>query len=205
MSRILVGCEFSGVVREAFRKRGHDAWSCDFLPTELPGNHIRGDIRNEIAGKWDALIAFPPCTYLCNSGVRWLYVNGAIDTERWIKMKAAARFFRRLLESDINYICLENPIQHRHARQIVGKNYSQIIHPWQFGHEETKATCLWLKNLPPLNPTGIVGPPPKDRAARKSWERVHRATPHPDRWKERSRTLAGIAEAMADQWGRVIK
>lgn len=193
--RVLVGCEFSGRVRDAFAARGHDAWSCDLLPTEQPGNHIVGDIL-EIIGEreWDLMICHPPCTYLCNSGVRWLYggKGNVRDPERWSLMEAAAHFFKQLLLADIPKIAVENPVMHGYAREIVGRGADQIIQPWQFGHGETKATGLWLKNLSPLQPTSIVN-------ERKG--RVHHESPGPDRWKRRSITYQGIADAMAAQWG----
>ena len=193
--RVLVACEFSGIVRDAFRERGHAAISVDLLPTERPGPHHQGDIEqfvNSLPGTFDLMIAHPPCTFLANSGVRWLYRDGERDEDRWWEMEQSARFFRRLMELPIPRIAVENPVMHGHARAIVGRGPDQCIQPWQHGHGETKATCLWLKNLPPLTPTNIVdGREP----------RVHHASPGPDRWKERSRTLPGIAAAMADQWG----
>jgi hypothetical protein len=192
--KILAACEFSGVVRDAFAAKGHDAWSCDLLPSERPGQHIQGDALEAVHSQsWDLLLFFPPCTYLCNSGVRWLYGGkGATkDEHRWNLMVDAARFFKAFLDAPVPRKAGENPILHRHAIQIMGKYYTQIIQPWQFGHGEIKATCPWLQGLPRLRPTDIVnGRTP----------RVHHATPHPDRWKERSRTLTGIAQAMADQW-----
>lgn len=191
--RVLVACEYSGTVRDAFRRRGHDAWSCDILPTDVPGPHIHGDALRLLDDGWDLLIAHPPCTYLTNSGVRWLYnPDGTKNRERWRKMEEAANFFNAFLYADIPKICVENPIPHGHAMKLIGVKYSQIIQPWQFGHGETKATCLWLKNLPKLVPTNIVsGREP----------RVHMLPPSPLRWKERSTTYRGIAEAMATQWG----
>ena len=194
--RVLIACEFSGIVRDAFRERGHDAISVDLLPTERPGPHYQGDIEKFVhsllPGTFDLMIAHPPCTYLANSGVRWLYENGERDEDRWWEMEQSARFFRRLLELPIPRIAVENPVMHGHARRIVGRGPDQCIQPWQHGHGEVKATCLWLRNLPPLIPSEIVdGRTP----------RVHHASPGPDRWKERSRTLPGIAAAMADQWG----
>jgi len=190
--RVLVACEFSGVVRDAFIASGHDAVSCDILPSERPGPHIQGDAI-EVARTpiWDLIIAHPPCTYLANSGVRWLYGGKGTtpDPERWRAMTLAADFFRLLQTAPCDRIAVENPVMHRHAGI---RRPDQIIQPWQFGHGETKATCLWLKGLPKLAPTDIVS----GRTAR-----VHRASPGPDRWKERSRTLPGIAAAMADQWG----
>lgn len=187
--RVLVACEFSGIVREAFRARGHDAVSCDLLESEQDGPHIVGDaIKAAKAEHWDMMIAFPPCTYLCNSGVRWLYEKPG----RWEQMQKAARFFRRLLKAPIARIAIENPVMHGHAVEIVGRGPDMTFQPWQFGHGEVKRTCLWLKGLPPLEPTEIVdGRTP----------RVHHASPGPSRWKQRSLTYPGVAAAMADQWG----
>ena len=193
---VLIACEFSGIVREAFRRQGHNAWSCDLLAAEDNSPyHYKVDVLKllRLNSNWDLMIAHPPCTFLANSGVRWLYGGkGKIkDETRWAKMKDAARFFAALLTMPITRIAIENPIMHKHAIYLT-RSYDQIIQPWQFGHGETKATCLWLKNLPKLVPTKIVdGRQP----------RVHFASPGPDRWKERSRTLTGIAEAMGDQWG----
>jgi len=184
----LIACEFSGVVRDAFLARGHDAWSCDLLPTEKPGPHYQGDVYGFWRQSWDLLIAHPPCTYLANSGVRWLYnADGSYNTERWAAMQEAAAFFWSLFHAPVARICIENPIPHKHANL---PRYTQTIQPWQFGHGETKRTCLWLRGLPPLKPTDIVsGRQP----------RVHHAPPSKDRWKERSRTYPGIAAAMAEQ------
>lgn len=184
--RVLVACEFSGIVRDAFRRRGHEAWSVDLLPSESPGRwHFQKDalwIAQDDAYKWDLMIAHPPCTHLAVSGARWFK-----DKRR--EQSHALQFVRDLFDCPIPRIALENPISiiSSHIRKP-----DQIIQPWQFGHGEVKATCFWLKNLPPLAPTSIVD----GREAR-----VHRASPGPDRWKERSRTLHGIAEAMAEQWG----
>ncbi len=183
--RVLVGCEFSGIVRDAFRARGHDAWSCDLLPTEVNGPHIEGDIFKAIAERpWDLMVAHPPCTYLALSGNRWQNEPGRREAQA-----AAAVFVRALYESSVPMIAIENP---RGALNRLWRRPDQVIQPWMFGHGETKATCLWLKNLPPLMATDVS-------TGRE--QRVHRMTPSPDRWKERSRTLAGIASAMADQWG----
>jgi len=181
--RVLVACEFSGIVRDAFIARGHDAWSCDILPSDAPGPHYRCDVRKIIAReKFDLMIAHPPCTHLAVSGARWFKDK--------IKEQAdALEFVETLLSAPIERIALENPIS------IISSNIrkpEQIIQPWQFGHGETKATCLWLKNLPKLAPTNIVD----GRMAR-----VHEMPPGPNRWKERSRTYRGIADAMAAQWG----
>lgn len=186
--KVLVACEFSGIVRDAFAARGHDAWSCDLLPTERPGQHIQGDVLNALyAGGWDLLIAHPECTYLCNSGVRWLSRPG-----RWRLMESACAFFRLMLEAPVERIAVENPVMHGHAKRLVGVQQTQVIQPWQFGDSERKATCLWLKNLPPLRPTEIVLP---------LGNSVHHEPPGPDRKRNRSRTFRGIAQAMAHQWG----
>jgi site-specific DNA-cytosine methylase len=182
--KVLVACEFSGIVRGAFRALGHDAWSCDLLPTEMLGPHYQGDVFDLFKGglKFDLLIAHPPCTHLAVSGARWF-------KEKIGEQNAALQFVRELMELPVHRICIENPISIISSRI---RKPDQIIQPWQFGHGETKATCLWLKNLPKLVPTDIV-------EGRKP--RVHHASPSPDRWKERSRTLTGIANAMASQWG----
>jgi hypothetical protein len=196
--KVLVACEFSGIVRDAFTARGHSAMSVDLLPSEKPGAHYQGDVEgffhSLLPNTFDLMIAHPPCTYLANSGVRWLYGQdeGEINEDRWWAMRESAEFFRRLLDLPIPRIAVENPVMHGHAKKIVGRGPDQCIQPWQFGHGETKRTCFWLKNLPPLEPTNLV-------AGREP--RVHHASPGPDRWKERSRTLQGIADAMADQWG----
>lgn len=182
--RVLVACEFSGIVRDAFTARGHDAWSCDLLPTEALGNHMQRDIFTYpriIDEGWDLMIAHPPCTYLAVSGARWF-------KDRRNEQDAAVFVVRCLLSAPILKIALENPIGVLSTRI---RKPDQIIQPWQFGHGETKATCLWLKNLPKLEPTDIVD----GRQAR-----VHRESPGPNRWKNRSRTLEGIANAMASQW-----
>ncbi len=182
--RVLVACEFSGVVRRAFRNRGHDAWSCDLLPAEDGGSayHYSGDVRDILHDRWDLMIAHPPCTHLSVSGARWF-------KDKQEEQAEALDFVRALMEAPIPRIAIENPISIISSRI---RKPDQIIQPWQFGHGETKATCLWLKNLPKLVPTNIV----EGREAR-----VHRMPPGPDRWKERSRTFEGIAAAMADQWG----
>jgi len=199
--RVLVACEFSGVVREAFRRRGHQAWSVDLLPP-ADGSlyHEQGDVRWILAHPkdypaFDLLIAHPPCTYLCNSGVRWLYKQGTTKRieSRWAAMEEAVKLFGLLWASPIPRVAIENPIMHKHAAELINMGKpDQIIQPWQFGHPETKATCLWLRNLPLLQPTNIVeGRTP----------RVHHESPGPDRWKRRSITYQGIADAMAEQWG----
>lgn len=195
--KVLVACEFSGVVRRAFAARGHDAWSCDLLPAEDRSNkHIVGDARDILGDGWDLLmVAHPPCTRLTNSGVRWLSVPppGRSKADLWRELDEGAALFSDFWNAPIDRIAIENPVMHRHAKARI-VNYrppAQSIQPWQFGHGETKRTCLWLKGLPPLVPTNIV-------AGREA--RVHRMPPGPDRWRERSRFFSGIADAMADQW-----
>ena len=181
--RVLVACEFSGIVRDAFRDSGHDAWSCDLLPSDRPGPHLIGDVRDVLyANRWDLMIAHPPCTHLAVSGARWF-------KDKQKEQAEALQFVRDLMDAPIERIAIENPISVISSKI---RKPDQIIQPWQFGHGETKATCLWLKNLEPLKPTNIVD----GREAR-----VHKMPPGPDRWKKRSLTFEGIAEAMAQQWG----
>jgi hypothetical protein len=198
--RVLIACEYSGAVRDAFRALGHDAVSCDLLPTDRPGPHIRGDATVLLSDGWDMLIAHPPCTYLANSGVRWLYGKqggtAVRDEARWEKMREAADLFRTFLDAPIPLIAVENPVMHKHAREIIGRGPDCTIQPWEHGHGEIKRTCFWLKGLPPLTPSNVVD-------GRKP--RVHFASPGPDRWKERSTTLPGIAAAMAAQWSNAAK
>ncbi len=184
--RVLVACEFSGIVREAFKSQGHDAWSCDLLPTEIPGQHIQDDVFSRLSDGWDIMIAHPPCTHLAVSGARWF-------SDKLVAQSEALEFVRRLLAAPVRFIALENPVSVISSRI---RKPDQIIQPWQFGHGETKATCLWLKNLCRLVPTDIV-------QGRES--RVHREPPSADRWKNRSRTLPGIARAMAVQWSEQLK
>ena len=180
--RVLVACEYSGRVRDAFRAVGHDAVSCDLLPTEIPGPHHVGDVRDILQDGWDLMVAHPPCTHLAVSGARWFHAKQREQAE-------ALDFVRLLLDAPIPRIALENPVSIISSRI---RKPDQVIQPWQFGHGETKATCLWLKNLKKLTPTNIV--PGRE-------PRVHRMRPSPDRWKERSRTFDGVAQAMAQQWG----
>jgi hypothetical protein len=183
--RVLIACEYSGVVRDAFIQAGHDAMSCDLLPTEQPGPHYMGDVFDVIDAGWDLMIAHPPCTHLAVSGARH-FAEKRMDG----RQQAAISFFLKLAKADIPRIAIENPVC---IISSIWRKPDQTIQPWQFGHGETKATCLWLKNLPLLQPTDIVeGREP----------RVHHMPPGPHRWKERSRTYQGIADAMAAQWGR---
>lgn len=196
--KVLIACEFSGVVRRAFRALGHDAFSCDVIPAEDGSvHHIQGDaIDAVLSDSWGLLIAHPPCTYLCNSGVRWLNPGGVLNNERYHEMQRAGLFFAALYHAKIPRVCIENPVMHGKGSTFLKSacgvpTFSQSIQPWQFGHGEVKRTCLWLRGLPNLVPTDIVsGRDPK----------VHHASPGPNRWKERSRTLPGIAAAMAAQW-----
>lgn len=179
--KILIACEFSGTVRDAFTRQGHEAVSCDLLPTETPGLHIQDDVLKHLTDGWDLMIAHPPCTHLAVSGARWF-------KDKKEEQKQALDFVRKLLDAPIKHICLENPVSiiSTHIRKP-----DQIIQPWMFGHGETKATCLWLKALPLLSSTNeVAGRAPN----------VHHASPGPDRWKIRSRTYTGIANAMATQW-----
>ena len=193
MPRVLIACEFSGVVRDAFLAKGIEAYSCDILPAEPPSPfHIQEDVRLLLKHDWDLIIAHPPCTYLCNSGVRWLKT----EPGRVQKMQRAAQFFNRFTcRKNIKRVCVENPIMHKFAKEIVTRQYDQIIQPWMFGHPETKATCLWLHNLPKLTPTNIV----EGREGR-----IHKMGPSADRGKLRSITYAGVANAFADQWSILL-
>lgn len=184
--KILVACEFSGIVRDEFLKLNHDCWSCDILPTEKPGPHIMDDVRNVLDFGWDMMIAFPPCTYLANSGARWLYE----EPGRLEKQRQALDFVRTLMYAPIPRIAIENPVG---AISNAIRKPSCIVQPFEHGHGEMKTTCLWLKNLPLLKPTQIV----EGRE-----QRVWKLPPSDTRWMERSRTFTGIAQAMADQWSR---
>lgn len=200
--RVLVACEYSGRVREAFAARGHDAWSCDLLETEQQGQHIVGDaLEVAYSGEWDLMIAHPPCTYLTNAANGWLYhKDGSKNEERWEALRDGAAFFKALYDAPIPRKCIENPIQSKHAREAHGcGKATQYVQPWMFGHMEQKATGLWLQGLPPLRPTNNVKAdmmklPDNER------QRLHYLPPGPDRWKIRSRTFEGIAKAMAAQW-----
>jgi len=180
--KILIACEYSGIVRDAFLEKGHDAISCDILPTDSTGPHYQGNVMDIIDNGWDLMIAHPPCTHLAVSGARWF-------KDKQVEQIEALNFVTILLGAPINKIALENPVSIISSKI---RKPDQIIQPWMFGHGETKATCLWLKNLPLLKPTNIV-------AGRE--QRIHKLPPSKDRWKLRSTTFKGIAKAMADQWG----
>lgn len=218
--RVLVACEYSGAVRDAFRAQGHDAMSCDMLPTERPGPHHQGDVRDILRDGWDMLIAHPPCTHLAVSGARWF------DGKRQ-EQEEALRFVRELMDAPIPRIAIENPVSIISSRI---RKPDQVIQPWMFGHDASKATCLWLKGLPMLRPTqfvpgklfccglpvpdgaGVYGCPNccGDKRAQERWSNQtpsgqNKLSPGPDRWKERSRTYEGIAQAMAEQWGNPVQ
>lgn len=222
--RVLIGCETSGVVRRAFSAYGHDVWSIDLLPAEDGSNrHIVGDIRDHLNDGWDLLaVMHPPCTRLCNSGVRWLRepptklndtysraereAYAAMDRDgrlafMWRSLEDGAALFSDCWHAPIPRVCIENPVMHRHARErIRGWQKPQTVQPWWFGEPAFKATGLYLRGLPALIPTDKLVPPKAGTAEHKAWSRVHRASPGPDRWRERSRTYEGVAAAMAAQW-----
>lgn len=214
--RVLVACEYSGIVRDAFAARGWDAWSCDLLPSERPeGQHIVGDVRDVLKWyKWDLVIAHPPCTYLSNSGAKHLYVGktkadkqalGYIrDAERWENMEEAAEFFNIFLNTGLPHVAVENPVMHGHGIERVGGRATQFVQPYHFGHTESKRTGLRLIGLPKLQHTNDVTRLFKS-LPKSETHKVHRASPGPNRWKDRSRTYPAIAQAMADQWGPFIE
>ena len=209
--RVLVACEFSGIVREAFKAKGHDAWSCDLLPTEIPGQHIQGDVLEILNDGWDLMIAHPPCTDLCSSGARWF-----AEKRKDGRQQESINFFMLLVLAPIEKIAVENPVG---IMSTIYRKPDQIIQPWQFGHPESKATCLWLKDLPALISTKICEPVWHENLTSKGkrtgknhnrpqirWENQtasgqNKLPPSADRWKLRSMTYQGIAAAMADQWG----
>ena len=183
--KILIACEYSGAVRDAFKNKGFDATSCDILPTDVPGKHYEGDIKDILNNDWHLMVAHPPCTHLAVSGARWF-------KDKQEEQKEALEFVRMLLDAPIKHIALENPVSIISSKI---RKPDQIIQPWQFGHGETKKTCLWLKNLPKLKPTKVV-----DGREQRIWK----LPPSKDRWKIRSKTFQGIADAMAEQWGEYI-
>lgn len=224
--RVLIGCEFTGTVRRAFAALGHDAWSCDLLPAADGSNrHIRGDVRDHLNDGWDLLAVFhPPCTRLCNSGVRWLnepptnppqgaspdVVAAWPEMNRddrlavmWRLLDEGAAFFSELWNAPIERVAVENPVMHRHAKERIDgyQPAAQTVQPWWFGDEAFKATGLYLRNLPPLVATDRLTPPKAGTPEHKRWSAIHLAPPGPERWAFRSKTFDGIAEAMAQQWG----
>lgn len=194
--RVLVACESSGRVRDAFRRMGHEALSCDLKPSEVGGPHYTGDIFDVLDEEWDMMIGHPPCTRLANSGVHWLDRR-----DLWDDLADAAAFFCALMNANIPRIAIENPIPHGYAIALIGKKYDQIVQPWQFGHPESKATCFWLKNIPRLRPTHILEKPACGHWENQTPSGQNRLGPGKQRATERSRTYLGIAEAMGQQWG----
>jgi len=223
---VLIACEFSGIVRDAFRRLGHNAWSCDLLPCEGDSRwHHVGSVlpllyphhRSKLYSphsyeqmlwdvRWDMMIAHPPCTRLANSGVRWLHKppNGKTMARIWRELDDGAAFYKMLRDAPVLLKAIENPIMHKHARERIGMGHRQIVQPWWFGDKAFKATGLELIGLPDLVPTNKLAPPKKGTDEHKAWSAVHRASPGPKRWKIRSKTFQGIAEAMAQQWGGVL-
>lgn len=197
MGRVLVACESSGTVRDAFARLGHDAWSCDILPSETPGNHHQGDARGILNDGWDLLIAHPPCTYLSVSGMHWT-TRGLRDPKL---TEDALEFVRLFMDCNIPRIAIENPVSVISTRI---RKPDQIIQPWMFGHPESKKTCLWLKWLPQLESTNLLPLPPSGRWENQTASGQNKLAPSKDRWRIRSKTYSGIAEAMASQWGKLI-
>lgn len=196
--KVLIACEFSGIVRDAFAALGHNAWSCDLLPTERPGNHIQADFRKVIQDDWDFIGFHYECRVMANSGVRWLdTIPGRRD-----ELQIAADIFNITLR-DTRPGYSENSIMHCHAKALIDREQDQVIQPWWFGEPKFKGTCLWLRGIQPLEPTNKLTPPKKETEEHKAWSAVHRASPGPRRWMERSRTLLGVARAMAQQWGNL--
>ena len=204
--KVLIACEYSGAVRDAFIKQGHDAMSCDLLPTDVPGPHYQGSVTDILNDGWDLMIAHPPCTYLAVSGNRWLYnKDGSKNEERWANRREALDFVRLLMDAPIKRIAVENPVS---VISSEIRKPDQIIQPWQFGDEAQKTTCLWLKNLPKLKPTKIVGKGEmvtyKSGNTMPKWYADAFKLPKAERQKLRSKTFQGIADAMAEQWGRKL-
>lgn len=191
--RVLIACEYSGAVRDAFINNGHDAMSCDLLPTDVPGNHYHGDVFDVINDGWDLMIAHPPCTHLAVSGARWF-------KDKVKEQAESLEFVRRLMDAPIDKIAIENPISIISSRI---RKPEQIIQPWMFGHPEAKATCLWLKGLPTLSATDVLTKPECGYWSNQTPSGQNKLGPSKDRWKERSKTYQGIADAMANQWGPV--
>ena len=191
--KVLIACEYSGIVRDAFAAKGHNAWSCDILPTESKGNHIQDDVLKHLDQSWDMMIAHPPCTYLSNAGARFLYPKGKLNEDRYKLGLKAKEFFMALYNAPINKICVENPIS---SKIFALPKYSQIIQPYEYGHPIQKKTCLWLKNLDNLKPTKILKKPQSTKIPGNWFNKGGK-----DRQKNRSKFFQGIANAMADQWG----
>lgn len=199
-----MGCEYSGAVRDAFLALGHDAVSCDVLPSDVGGPHHQGDVRDILHQGWDLAVFHPPCTFLCNSGVRWLYEKPG----RWEQLRDGAALFKELLDAPIPHIAVENPTMHKHALELVGRAHDTAVQPWMFGDYATKRTCFWLKNLPPLVPTYATKDACREALGlapgTKPSDFIHKAAPSADRWKLRSTTFRGIAAAAAQQWSEAV-
>ena len=191
--KVLIACEYSGIVRDAFAAKGHDAWSCDILPTESPGNHFQGDVLEHLDKGWDFMIAHPPCTYLSNAGARFLYPKGKLNEDRYKLGLKAKEFFMSLYNAPINKICVENPIS---SKIFALPKHTQTIQPYEYGHPIQKRTCLWLKNLSELKPTDIIFKRQSTKIPGNWFNKGGK-----DRQKNRSKFFQGIANAMADQWG----
>lgn len=191
--KVLVACEYSGIVRDAFAAKGHDAWSCDILPTESPGNHFQGDVLEYLDKGWDLMIAHPPCTYLSNAGARFLYPKGKLNKDRYKLGLKAKEFFMALYNAPIDKICVENPIS---SKIFELPKHTQTIQPYEYGHPVQKKTCLWIKNLKTLTPTKVMQKPQSTKIAGNWFNKGGK-----DRQKNRSKFFTGIANAMADQWG----
>ena len=191
--KVLVACEYSGIVRDAFAAKGHDAWSCDILPTESPGNHFQGDVLEHLDKGWDLMIAHPPCTYLSNAGARFLYPKGKLNKQRYKLGLKAKEFFMALYNAPIDKICVENPIS---SKIFELPKHTQTIQPYEYGHPVQKKTCLWIKNLKTLTPTKVMQKPQSTKIAGNWFNKGGK-----DRQKNRSKFFTGIAKAMADQWG----
>ncbi|CDO34006.1 hypothetical protein [Novosphingobium sp. KN65.2] len=208
--RVLIGCERSGVMRRAFLARGFDAWSCDLEAADDGSNrHIRGDLRDHFEDGWDLLaVMHPPCTILCNSGVKWLYIGGkkinGRDPGRWAELHEASSFYRTCRDAPIKRKAIENPVMHRYAIELTRRGQTQFVQPWWFGDPFFKATGFELVALPELKPTNQLTPPRPGTEEHKEWSRVHRMPPGPDRAKLRSETFPGMADAAAEQWGAVL-
>tara|TARA_R100000655_G_scaffold972_1_gene3899 strand:- start:13 stop:600 length:588 start_codon:yes stop_codon:yes gene_type:complete len=191
--KVLIACEYSGIVRNAFAAKGHDAWSCDILPTESPGNHIQDDVLKHLDKGWDLMIAHPPCTYLSNAGARFLYPKGKLNKDRYKLGLKAKEFFMALYNAPINKICVENPIS---SRIFELPKHTQTIQPYEYGHPVQKKTCLWIKNLKTLTPTKVIQKPQSTKIPGNWFNKGGK-----NRQKNRSKFFQGIANAMADQWG----
>lgn len=205
--KVLVACEYSGRVRDAFNALGHKATSCDLLPTDVRGRHYQGDVRDILNDGWDLMVAHPNCKRLANSGSRWLYEDCKTSTakQNWIDMEEAAKFYLDLRNAPITRKAIENPIMHCHAAQLIGNPLRSIVQPWWFGDPFFKATGFELHELPPLVPTNKLTPPLKGSEEYKQWSAIHYASPGPNRWKFRSTTFLGVAAAMAEQWGQACQ